>query len=44
MAEDEALTPDQIAACEEAMSKFYENDDEGQLETLFKLFDLNGDG
>ena len=42
--EQTPLSPEQIAACEAAMSAFYEKDDEGQLETLFKLFDLNGDG
>jgi Ca2+-binding EF-hand superfamily protein len=43
MVETTPLSPEEIDACEEAMGKFYEEDDEDQLPILFKLFDINGD-
>jgi Ca2+-binding EF-hand superfamily protein len=42
--ENTPLSAAQIDACEEAMGKFYEEDDDDQLPILFKLFDINGDG
>ena len=42
--EQTPLSPEEIAAWKAAMSAFYDNDDESQLEFLFKHGDLNGDG